>query len=168
MRAELAILGLLALGCSEDAPVDGDSEDTDVVDPCAGVGEGTLELGSGGRAGFQPFEDGEAVALQQDASGWGLRLELLTTGLDTTEAATSVVRVRFEPGAPTEDYLGKVMLQCDPEEGIAWIAVHAPIPEPWQSYPASLAGATLEVSATVTDHTGEAATDAVSLVVAAR
>lgn len=160
----VAWLALLALGCgAEEAPVDSDAPSA-----CEGAGAATVEVGSGGRSAFVPFEDGDDIAAVDLAGTWGLQLELLTTGLDTTADASSVVRIQYEPGAPTEDYVGLIRLQCDDDEGIAWANVVAGLPEPWQGYPGSLVGAALQVRVTVTDASGEAAADEVELRVIAR
>jgi len=110
---------------------------------CEGAGEPALEIGTGGIASFDVWSDGTSVEVLE---GDEIRVELLTTGLDTTGPVSVVIRM--DTGGASDDALSSVSLQC-PSEGPGWVALLAPLPGD---------GDELTLTATATDEAGDSAT----------
>lgn len=149
----MAFLAVLA-GCGpEDEPVD-------TATACEGGGDPTITLGTGSSSDFVAFEDGDVVAL----SNGGVALAILTTGLDTREPVTAVLKVAID--GENADAVASLALQC-PSDGPGWIQVVAPLPAALQDAdPATLSGMTLTLDAVATDARDvTASADPVGLVV---
>ena len=152
-------IGALAVGCGEPAPVE------EPLTACEGEGEAAVQVGSGGRTGFLPWLDGASAAVTGDADALGVRLEFLTSGLDTTAAVSSVVRIDVD--GTSADAIANLMLQC-PTEGEGWVSVFAPLPSTAQGPDAaSVAGLAANLDVTLTDVGGETASQSLGLVLAA-
>jgi len=138
---------------------------------CVGDGEPRVQLGTGGLLAFEPYVDGGSVPLVAGPSGsLGLRLDVLSEGLDTTSTVNAVLRVSVDglrPGSPAvpQDYLALLNLQC-PAPGPGWIQVFAPLRDELQADAAAgeLAGVGGELSMTLVDAEGEEATVFVDVV----
>ncbi len=123
---------------------------------CDGGGDPLLEIGDGGRDDFMAFADG--VTLGTTGSPPGVNLQLQTSGLDTTQNVTAVVRIAAD-GGPTEDNLAALSLQCESAAdgtGFGWASVIATIPS------SAGAGSSLQIDATITDWRGISATTGLS------
>jgi hypothetical protein len=143
MRAILAALALSACAAEEPAPA---------LTACEGDGPPGLEIGTGGIAAFDAWSDGSTVATSTAGDDVGIRVELLSTGLDTTGLVSVVVAV--DAAGASEDALASVTLQC-PSEGPGWIALFAPLPTEAQGLPVD--GMPAAITATATDQAGDAA-----------
>jgi hypothetical protein len=132
---------------------------------CDGSGAVSLRLGHGGRTTFDEYGAGEDLPIVTGPSSgaWGVTLEVLTTGLDTSEPVSAVMRVITASADTT--YIGVLMLQC-PTPGPGWVALHADFPDEDQSQAAAGAydGDVADVLLTLTDHTNEYASTSVQLV----
>jgi hypothetical protein len=144
-------LGVVALGvmvaCSGD----------DVVDEgpatCDGGGPLLVEVGSGGQLDFVPFADGDEATLRVDET---IEVQLLTSGLDTTDSVTVSVRTSIG-GGTTRDSLNTFNLVCSDDTGRGWLGAYPFVPE------GAVAGDRVLVVATVTDAAGTAASGEVEL-----
>ncbi len=96
---------------------------------CLGDGDPRVRIGTGGLLAFDPYDDGERVPIVVGGSGeLGVRLDLLSEGLDTTENMNVILRVSVDGDgsvpAVSEEYLALVRMQC-PVPGPGWIQVFA-------------------------------------------
>jgi hypothetical protein len=156
-----ALLVLLACGGDEKAE-DTSSTTTSTTGDVCGVGPATVQLGGGGPAAFDPFEDGEMVALTEGPDGgWGVRIEMLTVGLNTTKSVTVVVDLTVEGGS-TETLIGQLSLQCQ-ESGHGWTSAFAALHDDYQTNPDALSGQNGTIEAVVTDSRGETASHRVTM-----
>lgn len=126
---------------------------------CNGEGAASLDMGHGGRSAFTPYNPGDdlPIVVGPDSGEWGVTLEILTAGLDTTESVSTVMRVVTAETDTT--YIGVLLLQC-PSPGPGWVALHADFPDEDQAAAGagSFDGDPAEITLTVTDHTDEYAT----------
>jgi len=138
MRA-IPLIALVLLGC-----------ETESYGPptCDGGGEPLLELGDGGRNAFAPHGPGAVLPTRGDPIG--LDLDLWTSGIDTTQPVTAVVRISVA-GGPTEDSLASLTLICA-DSGNGWTNVLATLPS------GSASGTDVAVEAVLTDWTGVSVT----------
>lgn len=122
---------------------------------CDGGGAPSLALGDGGRTDFTPLGDGASIPIESYNGSYVVYIELWTSGLDTTDPMTVVVRTSVD-GGPTADALGQQQLLCDEEIGNGWTGVWAPLPGDLQTEAAAQAadGAPVVITATVTDALG--------------
>jgi hypothetical protein len=156
MRA--AWIGLLLVGCGEPEAAE------EPATACAGAGDPSVAVGSGGLASFDAWTDGASAPVTGDPDALGLRLELLSEGLDTTASVSSVVRIDVD--GTTADAIANLSLQC-PSEGPGWVAVFAPLPSTAQGPDAaSVAGLAAILDVTLTDASGETASQTLDLVLA--
>lgn len=163
MRAAV-LAGLALVGCAGDTTTDGGPTE---LTACEGAGAPSVEVGQGSRDDFVPYGEGDDLEITQDGAGqYGFSLDLLTEGLDTTEAMTTVVRLTLG-NDPSDDFIASLVLQC-PDEGPGWTSVFAALDETLQDETAAMAlvGQPIEVSATLTDQSGEAGSTALDLFVA--
>lgn len=126
---------------------------------CEGGGAPLLELGDGGRTDFEAFADG--VALPTTGSPAGVNLEMQTSGIDTTQGVSVVVRVAAD-GGPSEDNLAVLSFQCASAAdgtGFGWANAIATIPAD------ATPGSALTIDAVATDWRGITATTTLSAVV---
>lgn len=124
----LWIIGLGCVACSGEPAT------------CDGGGEPAIEAGMGGADAFVPFGDGDTL----EGSSTGLQLDLWTTGLDTTQAVTTVVRISAD-GGPTQDSIAQLTYNCDEGVGHGWTRVTAALPAE------AADGSALDVSISATD-----------------
>ncbi len=148
MRVWMAVTMLALVAC-------GSKEDDSGTKPgalptCAGGGDASLELGRGGTGDFTPFADGEEITLTQQNDAWGLRLELLTAGIDTTDSASLFINLAFDP-PEEETYGASLTLVCDDNIGTGWFAFFAGLPAPYDADPAQLQGRSVPFEAILTD-----------------
>ncbi len=140
-------------------------DDGEMVEPgtCDGGGPVSLELGEGGRSDFVAWSDGDLLIAEDFGGTFSVYVELFTSGLDTREPVTAVVRMSVD-GGPTTDAIGQQQLQCDEEVGNGWTGVFAPLPDELQDAGSVEAaeGAPVVLTATLTDVDGEAATAEIS------
>jgi hypothetical protein len=164
MRLFTVALGLVTLLACDDGAVDGD--DTDLIDTdtdadddvvegdlCAGAGPASVELGEGGRDHFEAWEEGGTVSIVKASTGTvGFWVELNTSGLDTAEAATIVYRMRINNG-PSDDWVTRTLILC--EDGPGWVQSFLELPSEYQSETLAepLDGASVNLTASVTDTT---------------
>ena len=79
--------------------VDTTASDDTGGDPglCLGDGEPVVRLGTGGRLQFEAYGEGDRVPVTAGPLGeLGLRLDLLTEGLDTSASMNVILRVRVD------------------------------------------------------------------------
>ena len=129
---------------------------TAATDPatCAGGGAPLLELGDGGRSAFVAFADGVALPTSTN----GLTLEMQTSGIDTTQNVTAVVRIAAD-GGPSEDSIAALSLQCESAAdgtGFGWAGVIASLPA------STVEGSAIDIEAVITDWRGITATTSLS------
>jgi hypothetical protein len=159
VRARLArvfALGAIA-GCATDEP-------TETLSQCEGGDAPTLQIGEGGLASFTPWQDGQEVEVV-DQGDLGVSLQLLSTGLDTTEPVSAVIRVTTL--GSDGDAIANLSLQC-PSEGPGWISVFAPLPSAVQDGGADyLDGVPATLHATATDQRGISASADLDVVLVA-
>ena len=132
---------LLVLGCTPDAG----------PPTCDGGGATTLELGDGGRNAFVPFSGGDTIPTRGEPAG--LDLDLWTSGIDTSQPVTAVVRASVD-GGPTEDSLASLTLTCA-DSGNGWTNVLATLGA------GAAPGSTVSIESTVTDWTGVTASTSI-------
>lgn len=90
---------------------------------CDGGGDPFLEVGTGSRDAFAPLQDGDTL----EGSGSAIEFSLVTTGLDTTQPITTVVRISADGGATT-DSVAQLTYQCSQDVGTGWQSVTASLP----------------------------------------
>ena len=134
MRSSVA-LSLLLLACSGDPAT------------CDGGGDPALEIGEGNRDSFVAFPDGGTY----EGSNNTIDLALWTTGLDTTQAITTVVRISVDGGATT-DSIAALTYQCAEASGNGWTSATALLP------PAAADGSAVRIQVSATDHLSTNAT----------
>lgn len=110
MRRWMFVIGVVA--CSGEEPA-----------TCDGGGEPMIELGTGEAEAFAPYTDGDTF----DGSSSGLRVSLWTSGLDTTQPITTVIRISAD-GSPTADSIAQLSYSCDDAVGNGWQQVTAALP----------------------------------------
>lgn len=149
--------------CGGDGATDTGTDET----LCGGQGTAAVEVGTGGLSGFTAWVDGDTVAIVDDGSGtYGFFVDLLTEGVDTTSAATVLLRFSVGDDPTTEDLGASLTFQC-PTEGPGWAGVFAALDEAMQDSAtvAGLEGLTLGLTALVTDTDGETGEVSVDLVI---
>lgn len=132
---------------------------------CLGDGDAEVRLGAGGLSAFRAYEDGDRVPLTVGPTGdLGLRLDLLSIGLDTTGDMNVILRVGLSGGGNVdplqEEYLAKVLMQC-PLPGPGWVQVFAALPDDLQG-PAGrgeLSGMGLDLALSIIDQHRDEATE---------
>jgi hypothetical protein len=154
-RIAVVALALWAAGCA--------GEPAEVPPSCDGDGPVVVEAGQGGMSGFAPWSDGDQVEVFQQGE-WGWKLELQTSGLDTTSPITSFVRYSLGAATTTEDVGASLTLQCDDAVGLGWAGVFVGLPDELQDAVQDLQGEDLHLTLTATDLEGESAVQELDLV----
>jgi hypothetical protein len=134
-------------------------------DLCTGWGEPVVEVGQGSLLAFEPYVDGDGVQLTTGPYGdLGFSLNLLTTGFDTRDDMSAVLRLDVDGTA--QDYLSLVIMNC-PVSGPGWVQVHAPLDDALEAraLAGDLAGAPVSLALTLTDVVEDEDTFHVELVV---
>jgi hypothetical protein len=149
----------------EPAPEEPDEEpELSSLPACQPDTDPVLELGTGGLSAFTPFAGGDSVALEVDGSGaWGLYVDLLAAGLDTTEPVIAMLRLSLGDDPATRDVGARLAMQC-PDAGPGWAGVLVPFDE---SELEEIDGVTLHLTGLLTDWTGVTATQELELVLVA-
>lgn len=129
MRSSIA-LSLMLLACK-----------TVELATCDGGGEPALEVGEGPRDGFAAYADGGTY----EGSGNAIDLAFWTTGLDTTEPISTVVRISVDGGSTT-DSIAQLTYQCAEATGNGWTSASALLP------PAAVDGSSIRIQVSATDH----------------
>ncbi|MEZ4235729.1 MAG: hypothetical protein R3F59_06110 [Myxococcota bacterium] len=165
MRTIPALAAVALAACSGDD----DTDTAATVTACQGAGEAQIQAGSGGLNAFVPWVDGDAVQIADDGTGrYGFQAELLSNGLDTTDAVSTFLRFRTGDVAESQDVGANLQFQC-PNEGPGWTAVFAPLADDYQDAAAvaALDGVALHLTVLATDQTAESTEQQLELVYAA-
>jgi hypothetical protein len=121
---------------------------------CDGGGEPLLEAGVGGQLNFEAFGDGDLVPVRAD--GETIEVQLYTSGIDTTDSVTVVIKTSVG-GGTTRDSINSFTLVCNDDEGRGWLGAYPFLPATAKD------GDTITLSATVTDSSSVAVNTEVDL-----
>jgi hypothetical protein len=142
------------VACAGEAPTEGE--------PCDGAGEPSVQLGQG-NASFVPWIEGDTVPVEQSGN-FGFWMTLRTEGLDTREPMTTFLRFAIGDETTTTDVGASVTYACL-EDGTGNATVFATLGDDLQTSEAVAAidGAALDLSATLTDTSGDTTSTALGL-----
>lgn len=131
--------------------------DATELPPCEGGGDPSVAVGSGGADGFEPWTDGDEVAIVMSGR-YGFRMDLSTQGLDTTSPMTLLVRFTLDGETESQDAGATLTFSCD-GEGPGWAGMFVPLGDEHQTEPtaSSLDGVGFSMSASLVDAAGDAA-----------
>lgn len=147
------LLGPFVSACGVADPQADETDSSVEVEPCEGIGDPSVSLGTGGRNNFLPLVDGDDLLLSENSSGnRGFYIEAMVSGIDMREPVNLVYRVSVGGGA-TDDYLSRVGLVCDDLEG--WNKAFLEFDDDIDT--GVLEGASISIIAVVTDDLGQAA-----------
>ncbi len=154
MRSSVAAWGLVSglVGCGD--PVEPPS--------CDGLGEPFALVGERVDGVLAPFDDGDPIAVIQDAGGARFRLDYAVQGVDATAPVTVVLRLG-RPGEGTVDYLASATLPCE-EPGPARYGAQVDWPASWPQ-PSTLHGQRIHVDTVFADGGGRSVEVGIDLVV---